>query len=66
MNAYVVLDVQAPGDGLLDFGEHPLIPAKCERHLVQIGRQLREGEFAVAELFFETDDVVPRSGWVRV
>ena len=33
--------------------------ALCERHLVEIGRELREGELAGAELVLEADDFVP-------
>ena len=30
-----------------------------ERHLVEIGRELREGEFAGAQLLLAADDLVP-------
>ena len=61
----MVPDVEARGDVLLHFGEHPPIPAERERHLVQVGRELREGELAGAELFLEADGLVPRLESIR-
>ena len=40
-------------------------PALRQRYLMQIGRELREGELAGAELLFQADDMVPGLGLVR-
>ena len=42
--------------GVLVYGA----PALCQRHLVEVGRELRERELAGAELLLEADDLVPR------